>query len=202
MQEFIIIHEIDNVAVVLRPFKKGEVVAGVTLQMDIPQAHKVALKLIKKGENVIKYGFPIGHATEDIEAGCHVHTHNVATNLDDVITYSYKPNYPKVLGYKSDRTVDVYERSTGEYGIRNELWIIQTVGCVSGMADKIIEEFKKTHDMSKIDGVYTFQHAFGCSQMGGDLELTRKLLQDMVKHPNAGGVLVVGLGCEENQIDK
>lgn len=201
MQEFIIIHEIDNVAVVLRPFKKGEVVAGVTLQMDIPQAHKVALKKINKGENVIKYGFPIGHATEDIEAGCHVHTHNVATNLDDVIEYSYKPNYPKVLGYKSDRTVDVYERSTGEYGIRNELWIIQTVGCVSGMADKIIEEFKKTHDMSKIDGVFTFQHPFGCSQMGGDLEFTKKILQDITKHPNAGGVLVLSLGCEENRCD-
>ena len=201
MQEFIIIHEIDNVAVVLRPFKKGEKVAGVTLLMDIPQAHKVALKDIKKGENVIKYGFPIGHATEDIKAGMHVHTHNVATNLDDVITYTYNPNYPKVLGYKSDRTVDVYERSTGEYGIRNELWIIQTVGCVSGMADKIIEEFKKTHDMSKIDGVFTFQHPFGCSQMGGDLEFTKKILQDITKHPNAGGVLVFSLGCEENRCD-
>ena len=201
MQEFIIIHEIDNVAVVLRPFQKGEKVAGVTLLMDIPQAHKVALKDIKKGENVIKYGFPIGHATEDIKAGMHVHTHNVATNLDDVITYTYNPNYPKVLGYKSDRTVDVYERSTGEYGIRNELWIIQTVGCVSGMADKIIEEFKKTHDMSKIDGVFTFQHPFGCSQMGGDLEFTKKILQDITKHPNAGGVLVFSLGCEENRCD-
>ena len=201
MQEFIIIHEIDNVAVVLRPFKKGEVVAGVTLKMDIPQAHKVAIKPIKKGENVIKYGFPIGHATEDIEVGEHVHTHNVATNLDDVISYSYKPNYPKVLGYVSDRTVDVYERKSGEFGIRNELWIIQTVGCVSGMANKIIEKFKETHDMSKIDGIYTFQHPFGCSQMGGDLEFTKVLLQDMVKHPNAGGVLVLSLGCEENRCD-
>ncbi len=198
MQEFIIIHEIDNVAVVLRPFKKGEVVAGVTLLEDIPQAHKVALKPIKKGENVVKYGFPIGHATEDIKVGTHVHTHNVATNLDDVITYSYKPNFPKVLGYKSDRTVDVYERSSGEYGIRNELWVIQTVGCVSGMADEIVRRFKETHDMSKIDGIFTFQHPFGCSQMGGDLEFTKTLLQDMVKHPNAGGVLVLGLGCEEN----
>ena len=135
MQEFIIIHEIDNVAVVLRPFKKGEVVAGVTLLEDIPQAHKVALKPIKNGEDVIKYGFPIGHATKDIKVGEHVHTHNVATNLDDVITYSYQPNFPKVLGYKSDRTVDVYERKSGEYGIRNELWVIQTVRCVSGFSD-------------------------------------------------------------------
>ncbi|MGM9970414.1 MAG: UxaA family hydrolase [Anaeroplasma sp.] len=200
MNDFIIIHEIDNVAVVLRPFSKGEVVAGITLVDDIPQAHKVALKEIKAGENVIKYGCPIGHATADIHPGQHVHTHNVATNLDDVITYNYEPNYPEVLGYKSDRTVDVYERSTGEYGIRNELWIIQTVGCVSGMANRIIEEFKKQYDTSKIDGVYTFSHPFGCSQMGGDLELTRKLLQDMVKHPNAGGVLVLGLGCEENLV--
>ena len=200
MNDYIIIHDIDNVAVVLRPHTKGEVVAGVTLVNDIPQAHKVALKVIKNGEDVMKYGCPIGHATCDIQPGEHVHTHNVATNLDDVITYTYEPNYPEVLGYKSDRTVEVYERKNGECGIRNELWIVQTVGCVSGMANKIIENFKSKYDTSKIDGVYTFSHPFGCSQMGGDLELTRKLLQDMVKHPNAGGVLVLGLGCEENLV--
>lgn len=200
MKDYIIINEFDNVAVCLRPHTKGEVVEGVTLLDDIPQAHKVALKNIKAGEDVIKYGNPIGHATKDIKKGEHVHTHNVATNLDDVISYEYKPNYPEVLGYKSDRTVEVYERSTGEYGIRNELWIIQTVGCVSGMANKIIEEFKAKYDTTGIDGVYTFQHPFGCSQMGGDLVLTRTLLQDMVKHPNAGGVLVLGLGCEENLV--
>ncbi len=198
MKDYILINPIDNVAVCLRPFSKGEKVFDVTLLEDIPQAHKVALKPIKKGENVIKYGNPIGHATSDITPGMWVHTHNVATNLDDVITYEYKPNYPDVLGYKSDRTVEVYERSTGEYGVRNELWIIQTVGCVSGMADKIIKNFKEKYDTSAIDGIYTFSHPFGCSQMGDDLSLTRKLLQDMVKHPNAGGVLVLSLGCEEN----
>ena len=200
MKDYIIINPLDNVAVVLRPFVKGEVVEGVTLLEDIPQAHKVALKDIISGEDVIKYGSPIGHATCDIKTGCHVHTHNVATNLDDVITYTYEPNYPSVLGYKSDRMVDVYERYNGECGIRNELWIVQTVGCVSGMANKIIENFKANYDTSKIDGVYTFQHPFGCSQMGADLTLTRTLLQDMVKHPNAGGVLVLGLGCEENLV--
>lgn len=200
MKDYIIINPIDNVAVVLRPFSKGEVVENITLSEDIPQAHKVALKPIKKGENVIKYGSPIGHATMDIHVGEHVHTHNVATNLDDVISYTYEPNYPKVSGYLSDRTVEVYERANGEYGIRNELWIIQTVGCVSGMAKDIIENFKSKYDTSKIDGVYTFQHPFGCSQMGADLNLTRTLLQDMVKHPNAGGVLVLGLGCEENLV--
>lgn len=200
MKDYIIINPIDNVAVCLRPFTKGEAIEGVTLREDIPQAHKVALRTIKKGENIIKYGNPIGHATADIEPGCHVHTQNVATNLDDVIEYKYEPKYPEVLGYKSDRTVDVYERKTGEYGIRNELWIIQTVGCVSGMANDIISNFKEKYDTSKIDGVYTFQHPFGCSQMGSDLTLTRTLLQDMVKHPNAGGVLVLGLGCEENLV--
>ena len=202
MNDYIIIHKADNVAVVLRPHKKGEVVEGVTLLEDIPQAHKVALKDIKKGENIIKYGNPIGHATSDIKPGMHVHVQNVATNLDDVINYKYEPNYPEVLGYKSDRTVEVYERYNGEYGIRNELWIIQTVGCVSGMAHDMIEKFKSMYDTSKIDGIYTFNHPFGCSQMGDDLNLTRKLLQDMVKHPNAGGVLVLGLGCEENQVSE
>ncbi|MBR4495716.1 MAG: UxaA family hydrolase, partial [Acholeplasmatales bacterium] len=198
MKDYIVINPIDNVAVCLRPHTKGEVVEGVTLLEDIPQAHKVALKEIKEGEDIIKYGNPIGHAKSNIVPGMWVHTHNVATNLDDVISYEYKPNYPEVLGYKSDRTVDVYERSNGEYGIRNELWIVQTVGCVSGMAHDIVEKFKAKYDTSKIDGVYTFTHPFGCSQMGDDLSLTRKLLQDMVKHPNAGGVLVLGLGCEEN----
>ncbi len=200
MKDYIIINPIDNVAVVLRPFSKGEQIENIVLLEDIPQAHKVALKSIQLGENIIKYGSPIGHATSNIKAGEHVHTHNVATNLDDVITYTYEPNYPEVLGALSNRTVEVYERSTGEYGIRNELWVVQTVGCVSGMAQEMIEKFKSTYGTEGIDGVYTFQHPFGCSQMGTDLELTRTLLQDMVKHPNAGGVLVLGLGCEENLV--
>ena len=202
MKDYIIINPLDNVAVVLRPFKKGEVVEGVTLLEDVPQAHKVALKDIKKGEDIIKYGNPIGHATSDIKKGMHVHTNNVATNLDDIIKYEYKPAYPPVLGYKSDRKVMLYERKNGECGIRNELWIVQTVGCVSGIAKDIIDNFKAKYDTSDIDGIYTFSHPFGCSQMGGDLELTKIFLQDMVKHPNAGGVLVLGLGCEENLVSK
>ena len=201
MKDYIVINPIDNVAVCLREHKKGEVVEGVTLLEAIPRAHKVALKDIKKGQDIIKYGSPIGHATKDIKVGEHVHTQNVATNLDDVITYKYEPNYPEVLGYKdSKRTVDVYERKNGEYGVRNELWIIQTVGCISQNAHNIIEEFKKRYDTSDIDGIYTFNHPFGCSQMGGDLKLTRTILADMALHPNAGGVLVLSLGCEENQM--
>ena len=201
MKDYIVINPIDNVAVCLREHQKGEVVEGVTLLEAIPRAHKVALKDIKKGQDIIKYGSPIGHATKDIKVGEHVHTQNVATNLDDVITYKYEPNYPEVLGYKdTKRTVDVYERKNGEYGVRNELWIVQTVGCISQNAHNIIEEFKKRYDTSEIDGIYTFNHPFGCSQMGGDLKLTRTILADIALHPNAGGVLVLSLGCEENQM--
>ena len=200
MDAFIIINDIDNVAVVLRPHTKGEVVAGVTLLEDVPQAHKVALKDIKAGEDIIKYGSPIGHATKDIKAGMHVHVQNTKTNLNDVFDYEYTPNFANVKTISKDKTVDVYARKNGEFGIRNELWVVQLVGCVSGNAHAIVENFKANYDTSKIDGVYTFNHPFGCSQMGGDHVMTRTYLQNMVKHPNAGGVLVLGLGCENNQM--
>ncbi len=200
MNDYIIINDIDNVAVVLRPFSKGEVVNGVTLLDDVPQAHKVALVDIKEGENIIKYGCPIGHATKDILAGNHVHVHNTKTNLNDVFDYEYSPNFANVKTIAKDKTVDVYARSNGEFGIRNELWVVQLVGCVSGNAHNIINNFKANYDYSQIDGVYTFNHPFGCSQMGQDHTMTRTYLQNMVKHPNAGGVLVLGLGCENNQM--
>ncbi|HIT44137.1 TPA: UxaA family hydrolase, partial [Candidatus Avacholeplasma faecigallinarum] len=142
MNDYIIINENDNVAVVLRPFSKGEEVNGVTLLEDIPQAHKVAIKDIKKDEDVIKYGAPIGHATQDIKKGEHVHVHNTKTNLNDVFDYEYHPNFANVKTIKKNATVDVYARKNGEFGIRNELWIIQLVGCVSGNAHAIIENFK------------------------------------------------------------
>lgn len=200
MNDFIIINEHDNVAVTLRPFSKGESVAGVTLLEDVPQAHKFALKDINEKEDVIKYGYPIGHATKKILKGQHVHVQNIKTNLNDVFDYEYHPNFAKVSTLEKKKTVNVYARANGEFGIRNELWIVQTVGCVSGQAHLIIEKFKKENDFSKIDGVYTFNHPFGCSQMGGDHIMTRTYLQNMVKHPNAGAVLVLGLGCENNQI--
>lgn len=200
MHDYIIINQKDNVAVALRDFKKGEEIAGVVLLEDLPRAHKVAIKDIKVNEDIIKYGYPIGHATKDIAKGEHVHVNNTKTNLNDLFNYEYHPHFDVVTTIKKDVTVDVYERSSGEYGIRNELWIVQTVGCVSGIAHKIIAEFKKRYDTSAIDGIYTFNHPFGCSQMGDDHTMTRTILQDMVKHPNAGGVLVLGLGCENNQV--
>lgn len=200
MNDYIIVNYLDNVAVVLRPFKKGETIQGITLLEDIPQAHKVAIKAIKANENIIKYGAPIGHALIDISAGEHVHVNNTKTNLNTVFNYEYIPSFYDISSFKKDKMIDVYERSNGECGIRNELWIIQTVGCVSGQAHLIIDNFKKTYDISDIDGIYTFNHPFGCSQMGDDHTMTRTILQDMVLHPNAGGVLVLGLGCENNQV--
>ena len=200
MNDYIIISNNDNVAVALRPFSKGEIIAGVTLLDDVPQAHKVALVDIAKDENIIKYGCPIGHATKDIKAGNHVHVQNTKTNLNDVFDYEYNPDFANVSTIAKDKTVDVYARKNGEYGIRNELWVVQLVGCVSGNAHQIIENFKANYDTSAIDGVYTFNHPFGCSQMGGDHNMTKTYLQNMVKHPNAGGVLVLGLGCENNQM--
>lgn len=200
MNDYIIINDNDNVAVALRPFSKGEVIANVTLLDDIPQAHKVALVDIKKDENIIKYGCPIGHATKDIKAGNHVHVQNTKTNLNDVFDYEYTPDFANVKTIAKNKTVDVYARKNGEFGIRNELWVVQLVGCVSGNAHAIVDAFKAKYDTSKIDGVYTFNHPFGCSQMGGDHLMTRTYLQNMVKHPNAGGVLVLGLGCENNQM--
>jgi altronate hydrolase len=200
MNDYIIINDNDNVLVTLRPFVKGEVVNGITLLNDVPQAHKVALVDIKENEDIIKYGNPIGHATKDIQKGEHVHVHNTKTNLNDVFDYEYSPNFVDVKTIAKDRTVEVYARKNGEFGIRNELWIVQLVGCVSGNAHAIIENFKSKYDTTKIDGVYTFNHPFGCSQMGGDHEMTRTYLHNMVKHPNAGGVLVLGLGCENNQM--
>ena len=200
MNDYIIINDNDNVAVALRPFSKGEVIHGVTLLDDVPQAHKVALVDIKQGEDIIKYGSPIGHATKDILAGNHVHVQNTKTNLNDVFDYEYTPDFCDVKTINKEKTVEVYDRGNGEYGIRNELWIVQLVGCVSGNAHQIINTFKAQYDTSAIDGVYTFNHPFGCSQMGSDHNMTKTYLQNMVKHPNAGGVLVLGLGCENNQM--
>ncbi len=165
------IHPSDNVAV--------EVATG----------HKVALCDMKEGENVIKYGFPIGHATKDIKEGERVHTENLKTNLKDKLTYEYhatKFPFPEVSEY----TIDAYVRENGEIGIRNDIWIVNTVGCVNKVAEKL----------SALTGALSFPHPYGCSQLGDDHGVTQQILKGLVEHPNAGGVLVLGLGCENNNI--
>ena len=161
------------------------------VEVNVENGHKYAIRDIKKGENVIKYGSPIGHATEDIKKGEHVHTHNVKTNLSGNLEYKYQPkSYP--LSYKAeDRYFYGYVRENGDVGIRNDIWIINTVGCVN----------KTAEILSKRTGAFNFPHPFGCSQMGDDQALTQKILKGLVNHPNAAGVLVLGLGCENNNID-
>ena len=199
LKKTIIINPLDNVAVALCDLKKGETHEGVTLAEDITKGHKFTLRAIKKGENIIKYGSPIACATQDIPAGCHVHTHNVQTNLSENLEYTYN-KIPTDLPKVKARKVNVYERANGDVGIRNELWVIPTVGCVNGQAKLIVDTFKEKYGEKGFDGVFTYTHPYGCSQLGDDHERTKLILQKMVKHPNAGGVLVLGLGCENNQM--
>lgn len=202
MKNTIVISPADSVGVALTPLKKGESAEGVILKEDIKKGHKFALRAIAKGEKVIKYGEVIGRAKSDIGAGEHVHTHNMATNLEGTLEYSYHKKAAAKLDAVKPRSVEVYERKNGEVGIRNELWVIPTVGCVNSQAKAIVKEFERRHPNAEgIDGCFTFTHPYGCSQIGDDHERTRLILQRMVKHPNCGGVLVFGLGCENNRMD-
>ncbi len=201
MNKTIIINENDNVAVALTNLSKGEVYNDVTLLEDITQGHKFALKDFKKGENIIKYGYPIGRATSDIKKGEHVHEHNVETNLSGELEYKFGGDFKDNFKINSDQKVRVFKRKFNKYGIRNNLLIVPMVGCVNSMAELIKEKFVKEVDTSKIDDVIVTKHPFGCSQLGDDFENTVKTLQAIVKHPNNGGVLVFALGCENNQLD-
>jgi altronate hydrolase len=206
MKSTIQIHSTDNVAVALRDLAEGEQieVAGQAIQLVQPvvRGHKFALRVIDSGENIIKYGLPIGHALSVIAAGEHIHSQNAKTNLNSLDEYQYQPAFNQIPGQKADREVSIYRRDNGLVGIRNELWIVPTVGCVNGIARMIQQRFlKETAQAEGIDGVHLFTHPFGCSQLGQDHENTRVMLQNMVRHPNAGAVLVIGLGCENNQVD-
>ncbi len=194
------INENDNVIIALKDFKTGDIVEGITILDDIPKGHKIANNDISSGVDIIKYNSPIGKAKVDIKAGQHIHTHNIVTNLDGSLEYTYNQKFEEVLFSDRKRTIQVYKRNNETVGIRNELWIVPTVGCVNQQSRLIIEKFKSRFDVSKIDGVFTFTHPYGCSQMGEDHENTRLTLQNIARHPNAGGVLVLGLGCENNQV--
>ena len=202
MVEYIKINNQDNVAVALCDLVKGNSYLGVTLKEDIAKGHKFALVDISKGQNVIKYGAPIGCAKQNIACGEHVHTHNMATNLSGQLTYCYTPSGKSLASGKAV-TVNVYPRYDGNVGIRNELWVIPLVGCVNSQARAIVKQFEKLHPvLQNVDGVHTFPHPYGCSQMGADHVRTRTLLQQMATHPNCGGVLLLGLGCENNRLDE
>ena len=204
MAKFIKLNPNDNVAVCLESGQAGDTVfvddQQFILSNDIPVGHKVALQAIAVGADVIKYGAPIGHAIAEIQVGNHVHTHNLKTNLSGTITYSFNQKLNEIRYAKRDLTFNGYRRSNGNAGIRNEIWIVPTVGCVNGQAQQIINRFQREVNPENVDAIEVFKHNYGCSQLGDDHVNTQKALAQLINHPNAGGVLVLGLGCENNQI--
>jgi altronate hydrolase len=195
----------DQVGVALRPLVPGEVltVGGASLAVIDPVAtgHKIALGAIALGDDVRRYGWPIGRATQAIGAGHHVHSHNLATKLSGEEPYRYDPAAmaPRVASPGAGRTHGFrgYVRGDGSVGTRNQIWVIPTVGCVGRTAQRVAMAAAKT---AGVDDVLAFAHPFGCSQLGDDLDGTARVLAALACHPNAGGVLLLGLGCEENQL--
>ena len=167
---------------------------------DIKRGHKIAITPINKGENIIKYGFPLGHATQNIKKGEHVHTHNVKTNLEGMQEYSFTQKLHDSIHKKQNLTFQGYRRENGDVGIRNELWIIPTVGCVNGMADRIIEVFKQEVQPEGLDSITVFKHNYGCSQLGDDHENTKTILGIWFNILMQVSISF-GLGCENNVLD-
>jgi altronate hydrolase len=203
MANFIKINENDNVAVALDVIPENTTVTvgatEVTTTMEIPAGHKFALADLDEGTPVIKYGFRIGNTTAFVKKGEWIHTHNLKTGLGDLLDYNYEPN---LVDEKTteDVTFMGYNRKNGKVGVRNEIWIIPTVGCVNNVASKIAE-LSKGFVRENVEAICAFPHPYGCSQMGDDQEHTRQILANLINHPNAGGVLVLGLGCENSNID-
>ncbi|MBQ2986746.1 MAG: altronate dehydratase [Tyzzerella sp.] len=196
------IHPSDKVAVAINTLKAQETfeIDGnkYVAKTEVPAGHKIAIAPMKAGENIIKYGFPIGHARVDIAVGEHVHSHNVKSNLGELLEYAYQPAIQEIEKVPS-RIFRGYRRKDGKVGIRNEVWIIPTVGCVNSIVREIeaqSQQFKEEH----IDGIYAYNHPYGCSQLGADWQMTLEYLCGLIRHPNAGAVLVVGLGCENGNI--
>mgnify|MGYP001086739677 CR=1 FL=1 len=203
MANFIKINENDNVAVALDVIPENTTVdvgdTKITTVMEIPAGHKFALVDMPEQTPVIKYGFRIGNTIAAVKAGEWIHTHNLKTGLGDLLEYCYEPDLAEEQ-YTEDITFMGYNRKNGKVGVRNEIWIIPTVGCVNNVASKIAE-LSKGLVRENIEAVCAFPHPYGCSQMGEDQEHTRQILANLINHPNAGGVLVLGLGCENSNID-
>ncbi len=203
--KYLKINAADNVAVAISDLKAGETItvdgADIRVNQDVPAGHKVALKDFAEGENVIKYGYPIGHAMEAIRKGDWINEHKIKTNLAGLLDYTYNPVKADLDIPHKNLTFKGYRRKNGDVGVRNEIWIIPTVGCVNGIANQLAEKLRQETQSMGVDAIVAFPHNYGCSQLGDDHENTKKILRNMVKHPNAGAVLVVSLGCENNQPD-
>ena len=203
--KYLRINPADNVAVAIVNLPAGEHLSvdgiEITLNEDIPAGHKFALKNFAEGENVIKYGYPIGHARMAKKQGDWMNETNIKTNLAGLLDYTYNPIQVSLDIPHKDLTFKGYRRKNGDVGVRNEIWIIPTVGCVNGIIGQLAEGLRRETEGKGVDAIVAFPHNYGCSQLGDDHENTKKILRDMVLHPNAGAVLVVGLGCENNQPD-
>lgn len=190
----------DDVATAVRDISVGDRVGDLIVRTHIPKGHKLALTAVAIGAPVRKYGFPIGLATADIAAGDHVHSHNLGTGLAGELDYSFVAAASLPARVADSRTFQGYRRADGRVGTRNEIWILVTVGCVANTARRLAETAARAF-AGRVDGIHAFPHPFGCSQLGDDLSATRRMLAALAQHPNAGGVLILGLGCESNQLD-
>ena len=203
---FLKINPADSVVVCLQPKKKGDIIEidgkQITVNQDTPAGHKVLIKDVKEGEDIIKYGYPIGHARQDLKTGDWVNENNLKTNLSGTLEYTYKPVNEELNIKDEKRTFKGYVRKNGDVGVRNEIWIVPTVGCVNGIAERLVQQLKAETKEEGIDAIWSWHHNYGCSQLSGDHENTRKILRDICLHPNAGGVLILSLGCENNQPDQ
>ena len=200
------INKADTVVVCLRPLLKGEVInldgKEITILQDTPSGHKILIHDAAEGDNIIKYGYPIGHAKVDLKAGEWVNENNLKTNLSGTLDYTYSPVNEDVNIKNENKTFKGYVRKNGDVGTRNEIWIVPTVGCVNGVAERLVNKLKEETKLLGIDAIHAWHHNYGCSQLSEDHENTRKILRDICLHPNTGGVLVLSLGCENNQPDK
>ena len=203
---FLKINPADSVVVCLQPKQKGDVIEvdglSITVNQDTPAGHKVLIKDVQQGEDIIKYGYPIGHARQNLKAGDWVNENNLKTNLSGTLEYSYKPVGEELSIKRENRTFMGYRRKNGDVGVRNEIWIVPTVGCVNGIAERLVHLLSKETGCEGIDAIHAWHHNYGCSQLSEDHENTRKVLRDICLHPNAGAVLVLSLGCENNQPDE
>ncbi len=202
---FLKINPADSVVVCLQAKRKGDVMEidgqRVVLNQDTPAGHKVLIRDVSEGENIIKYGYPIGHARQDLKAGDWVNENNLKTNLSGTLEYTYQPVEERLNIKKENRTFKGYVRKNGDVGVRNEIWVVPTVGCVNGIAERLVKELQRETRGEGVDSIYAWHHNYGCSQLSEDHENTRKVLRDICLHPNAGAVLVLSLGCENNQPD-
>ncbi len=202
--KYLKINPADNVAVAILNLSAGETISvnglDIKLNEDVPAGHKFALKDFAADDHIVKYGYAIGHAITPIKQGDWVNEKKIKTNLSGLLEYTYNPAHETLEIANKSLTFKGYKRKNGDVGVRNEIWIIPTVGCVNGIVNQLADQLRRETEGKGIDAIVAFPHNYGCSQLGDDHENTRKILRDMVLHPNAGAVFVVGLGCENNQL--